>query len=188
MAIKHRSTRKTRAKAFRRDFSSSIAERLARKKPSQFRKLTPSELESVGKSRTSERYVERSVKRLTDRTPTISKRQFEQLKVGVTLEERAAQFRSGERTPKTAREARLRDISLSVAELRRKYKGEKISRIREHLRNMASKENGEFLDKETWLREKAFTEDHLDLPEEQDWYVRFFNYGKRSKRAMALAA
>jgi hypothetical protein len=80
---------------FKSLFSPRVAERVERKGAEEFRKLSPTELEKIGKSRKSERYVERGA-RLTKKTPTISKRQFARKTTrtaeeprGISLERRA---------------------------------------------------------------------------------------------------
>jgi len=84
---------------FRKLMSERTARRLARKPAQQFHKLSPSELEKLGLSPKAERYAETGAKRITRKTPTISKRQFlTKQRGGVTLEKRAEEYRSGERT------------------------------------------------------------------------------------------
>jgi hypothetical protein len=56
----------------------------------------------------------------------------------------------------------MREKSLEAWGLRLKYKGEPVKRVREHLRNLEIKKQGGQLDDETWKREKAFAEAHLD--------------------------
>lgn len=63
------------------------------------RKLSPAELEKLGYSRKSERYVRSDLKRVTKRTKTVSKRQYQQSKLTeaagkkVTLETRAKEYK-----------------------------------------------------------------------------------------------
>ena len=122
-------------------------------------------------------------KRITKVTPTLSKRQFYQKKLvksagrPVTLENERGNILSGEREAATAAQAVMRERSLEAWKLRKKYKSESIPRIREHQRNMEIKEQGDHLDWEVYLREKAFAEAHLDVPEENTFYQKWFNYG-----------
>jgi hypothetical protein len=183
MTLKRDTKRKTRVYSLAKLFGRRIGRRLVRTSSKEFRKLSPPELKKLGLSAKSERYVERSAKRLTSATPTLSKRQFYQKKLGettgrpVTLERRAQEYLSGEREALTSAQASLRERSLQAWRLKQKYKKESISRIRQHLRHMDIKERGDYLDRQTYLREKAFAEAHLDVPEENTFYQKWFNYG-----------
>ena len=63
------------------------------------------------------------------------------------------------------------------------YKGERVARIAEHLHNIELKERGDYLDKDIWLREKAFSEAHRDVPDELGFYQKWFNYGHVKRAA-----
>src|SRR5271165_300407 len=147
-------------------FGRGVRRRLTKKAADEFRRVTPSELDSIGLSKTSERYVEKSAGRLTKRTPTISKRQFAEKRLSeeaghrVTLERRAREYLTGEREARSAKTAQLRAQSVEAWTLRRRYKGESVRRIREHQRNMELKARGEYLDQDVFFREKAFAEAH----------------------------
>jgi hypothetical protein len=164
-------------------FGPRVAKRFTNKPSEAFRKLAPSELRRMGLSPKSERYVERSAARITRVTPTVSKRQFDQKKLSevsgrpVTLEQRSKEYLTGERSAATARQALLREQSIQSWQLKRKYKSESVARAREHLRNMDIKARGDQLDQDVYLREKAFAEAHLDVPEERAFYQKWFNYG-----------
>jgi hypothetical protein len=69
--------------------------------PTKWRKLSPSELAKLGAPPKSERYVHAGTKRITARTPTISRRAYEQSRLGTTLEKAVQQRQSGERSYKT---------------------------------------------------------------------------------------
>lgn len=171
--------------------ATTVNTRVAKKPSMEFRRLSPSELWRIGLSQKSERYVSKSVKRLTRRTTTISKRQlyqkklFEQSGRRITLERRAREYLTGERWASTASQAALRERSLQSWGLRRRYRGERVQRVREHLRNMELKAEGEYLDVEVYLREKAFAEAHLDISEERGFYQKWFNYGHIKKAGHA---
>jgi hypothetical protein len=69
--------------------------------PGKYRKLSPAELAKVGAPSKSERYVRVGTKRVTKRTATVSRRAYEQAKLGATLEKAVKQRQSGERPYKT---------------------------------------------------------------------------------------
>jgi hypothetical protein len=69
--------------------------------PTIFRRLAPRELVTLGLSPKSERYVRNDRKRATKRTPTISRRAYQQARLGTTLEKAVKQRQSGERSYKT---------------------------------------------------------------------------------------
>jgi hypothetical protein len=181
--------KKARAFGLFTSFGRDVRRRLTKKAADEFRRVTPSELDSIGRSKTSERYVENSAGRLTKRTPTISKRQFAEKRLSeeaghrVTLERRAHEYLTGEREARTAKTAQLRAQSVEAWTLRRRYKGESVKRVREHQRNMELKERGEYLDQDVFLREKAFAEAHFDVPDERQFYQKWFNYG-HTRRAI----
>jgi hypothetical protein len=133
-------------------FGPRVGKRVASKPSEEFRRLRPAELKRLNISQKSERYVERSVSRLTKKTPTLSKRQLYQKKLSetsgrpVTLERRAREYLSGDRQAATALQAALRARALEASALRKKYKGERVPRIRQHLRSLESKAQGEHLD------------------------------------------
>jgi hypothetical protein len=164
-------------------FGPRIGRRVAGKTSQEYVKLSPSRLKRLGLSPKSERYVEKGAKRITTKTPTLSKRQFYQKKLSeragrpVTLEQRSREYLTGDREALTAKQASLRDLSLRAWVLRKKYKSERVSRIRTHLQNMEIKARGDHLDRDVYLREKAFAEAHLDVAEEQAFYQKWFNYG-----------
>jgi hypothetical protein len=75
---------------------------MARKiNPVKYRKLSLAELAKFGATRKSERYVRASTKRVTKKTPTISRRAYEQARLGTTLEKAVKQRQSGERSYKS---------------------------------------------------------------------------------------
>jgi hypothetical protein len=86
---------------FKKLFSPRVAKRVAGKPAESFVKLKPSQLEKLGFTPKSERYVERGA-RLTKKTPTISKRQLRTKETGLSLERLAKAHRAGERPYKTA--------------------------------------------------------------------------------------
>jgi hypothetical protein len=183
MAGKHKPQEKSTVSWFEKLLGRSAGKRIARKSSEEFRKLGPIELKGQGLSPRSERYVEKSAKRITSSTPTLSKRQFQEKKLSeaagrrVTLEQRTREYLTGERQAATAAQASNRERSLQSWTLRKKYKNERASRIREHLRNMEIKAQGDQLNWDVCLREKAFAEAHMDVPEEQGFYQKWFNYG-----------
>jgi hypothetical protein len=174
---------KTKPTWFEKLFGPRIGKRIERSSSDEFRKLTPAELKAAGRLPKSEGYVQKWVKRVTSKTPIVSKRQFQEKRLfeetgqRTTLERRAEQYQTGERVAKTARQEAMREKSLEAWGLRLKYKGEPVRRVREHLRNLEIKKQGGQLDDETWLREKAFAEAHLDVPEASQAYRAWFNYG-----------
>jgi hypothetical protein len=183
MTRKRKIAAKSRRSWFERLFGPRVGKRLANKPSDAFRKLSPSELLRISLSPKSERYVERSASQITRASRTLSKRQFDQKKLSeaggrpVTLEQRSREYLSGEREAATARQAALREQSVQAWQLKRKYKSERVGRVREHLRLMDIKARGDHLDKDVYLREKAFAEAHLDVPEERVFYQKWFNYG-----------
>jgi hypothetical protein len=183
MTTKRKTADKSSKHLAKKRFGTRASGRVAATPSEGFRKLAPAELKRLGLPLKSERYVELNAKRVTKVTPTLSKRQFYQKKLGqesgrpVTLEQRAREYLSGDRHAVTAGQAALRERSLQAWNLRRKYRTETIPRIRQHLRNMEIKAQGDQLDWEVYLREKAFAEQHLDVPEEQGFYQKWFNYG-----------
>jgi hypothetical protein len=184
--------RKTKPTWLEKAFGRRTGKKIERSRSDDFRKLTPTELKAAGRSPKSEGYVLKATKRVTPRTLVVSKRQYRQKRLfeetgqRVTLERRAEQYLSGERVAKNARQESMRELSLEAWGLRNKYKGEKVSRIREHLRHVEIKKQGGQLDDEVWKREKAFAEDHLNVPEAAQAYRTFFNYG-HVKRSPAVA-
>jgi len=58
--------------------------------PAKFRKLSPAELRKIGASPKSERYIQTG-KRVTKSTGTISRRAYEQARLGTTLEKAVCQ-------------------------------------------------------------------------------------------------
>lgn len=77
-----------------------ISGRRARIKPETLRKLTKPELSKLGLSEKSERYVNKSAKRITKRSRTISKRQYLNAQRGQTIEAYAKARRPTERVLK----------------------------------------------------------------------------------------
>ncbi|SFK75259.1 hypothetical protein [Methylocapsa palsarum] len=92
----------------RRQFSERTARRLERATSIQFRKLDPSELIKAGFSPLSERYVPSTVKRVTSKTASISKRQYQTKRnaefIGekLSIEKVADRHATGELSYKTA--------------------------------------------------------------------------------------
>ena len=78
MKSKQKTARNSSRNWLEKLFSPRVGRRVAAKQSGELRKLSPTELERIGLSPKSERYVETSVKRITTRTPTLSKRQFQQ--------------------------------------------------------------------------------------------------------------
>lgn len=74
-------TKQTRAKKV-----SGSSKRVAKIKPETLRKLTKPELSKLGLSEKSERYVRKSAKRITKRSPTVSKRAYLNAQRGQTIE------------------------------------------------------------------------------------------------------
>lgn len=80
-----------------------------------YRRLSPTELQRLGFSKTSRRYVRKTTKNLTKSTVTIPYRQYEQKRIlvetgeRITLERKARQLSSGERS---YRSESIRRISL----------------------------------------------------------------------------
>ena len=189
MTTKQKTSRNSSESWLGKLFSPRVGKRVAAKQSVDFRKLSPSELERLGLSPKSERYVEATVKRITTKTPTLSKRQYQQKQLAessgrrVTLEQRAREFLTGEREAVTAKQAALRENSLEAWRLRKKYRGESVARIREHRRNIEMKERGDYLEEDVWLREKAFSEAHMAVPEESGFYQKWFNYGHVKRAA-----
>lgn len=189
MREKQKHGRNSSANWLEKLFSPRVGKRVTAKQSGEFRKLSSKELERIGLSPKSERYVETSVKHISTKTPTLSKRQYQQKQLGeasgrrVTLEQRAREFLTGEREATSAQQAQLREKSLEAWRLRKKYKGERVARIREHLHNIELKERGDYLDKDIWLREKAFSEAHRDVPDESGFYQKWFNYGHVKRAA-----
>jgi hypothetical protein len=183
VATNSKTPKKSSESWIQRLFSRRVATRVEATKSGGFRKLSPAELKRLGLSETSERYVEKSAKRITKATPTVSKRQYAQKKLGeesgrkVTLEQRAKEYLAGDRQAASAAQAANRERSVRSWRLRKKYKAERVGRIQLHLRNMEIKDQGGYLNQDVYLREKAFAEAHLDVPEERAFYQKWFNYG-----------
>ncbi len=71
------------------------------KSPSGYRKATKAELARMGATEKSERYVPKDAKRIGSNFKAwLSKRRYQQLQTGVTLERRAKEIRAGERVSK----------------------------------------------------------------------------------------
>lgn len=180
---------KTKQTRFEKLFGPRVGAKIERGRSDEFRKLTPAELRAAGRSPKSEGYVPKWIKRPTAKSPIISKRQVQQKRLfeetgrHTTLERRAEQYQTGERVAKTARQETMREKSLEAWGLRLKYKGETVSRVREHLINLEIKKQGGQLDGETWKREKAFSEAHLEVPEVSQAYRAWFNYGHVKRAA-----
>lgn len=81
---------------FKKLWSGRVARRLAAKPASGFVKLTPTQLEKLGFTRKSERYIETG-KRVTKKSVTISKNQFRFKQTGFTPEKLAQEHRAGTR-------------------------------------------------------------------------------------------
>ena len=79
---------------------SRIARLLSGAAFTDFVKLTPEQNVKLGFSPTAEHYVRKALKILRRNTPSISKRQFQKLQSGVSLERRAKEIAAGSRVSK----------------------------------------------------------------------------------------
>jgi hypothetical protein len=79
---------------------SRIARLLSGAAFTDFVKLTPGQNVKVGLPPTAELYVRKTLKVLRRNTPSISKRQFQKLQSGVSLERRAKEIAAGVRVSK----------------------------------------------------------------------------------------
>ncbi len=183
MTHKRKSDRNSRKNSNANLRATVISNRAASKPSSEFRRLSPSELHKLGLSKKSERYVYKHTKRLTVRTPTISKRQVQQKRLSeqagrrVTLEKRAREYLTGERQAATASEASMRERAIEAWRLRRRYKSETVPRIRKHLAKYGIESPRRIPRSRGVFPGEGVCRSHIEVPEERAFYQKWFNYG-----------
>jgi hypothetical protein len=97
----------------------------------KFRKLSKAELRKIGASEKSERYIQVG-KRVTKTTKTISRRAYDQARLGTTLEKAVRQRQSGERSYKTvatreaARKQRRTRDKVAAAKFERRIRNRRL--------------------------------------------------------------
>ena len=88
-----------------------------------YRRLTPTELKKIGLSPKSRHYVDTTKTRITKTTKTITARQYENLRAGVTKERATSERRTGERSYRTASAKENADFQARNRNLRNEFPG-----------------------------------------------------------------